>query len=280
MAAHGQARYWMLTVAQASEAYALFPPTEQCLADTLVWCKGQQEQGLGGLMHWQVVIGFSKPTRIAKIQRLYPGAHAEPTRSSAADDYVWKEDTRVPGSQFEFGRKPLRRNEPNDWVAIRESAKAGTFEDIPADVYVRNYSSIRRIASDNSRAIGMVRTISVRWGPTGTGKSRSAWNEAGMDAYPKCPSTKWWDGYRDHRHVVIDEFCGSIGISHLLRWFDRYPVNVEYKGGSTPLVATHIWITSNINPDHWFPEATIEQQDAIRRRYTTIENVTVPIIFE
>ena len=73
-----------------------------------------------------------------------------------------------------------------------------------------------------------------------------------MDAYPKDPRTKFWDGYKGHKYVVMDEFRGSIDISHLLRWMDRYPVIVEVKGSSSVLVAEKIWITSNLHPKDWF----------------------------
>lgn len=99
------------------------------------------------------------------------------------------------------------------------------------------------------------------WGPTGVGKSRRAWENAGIGAYPKDPRTKFWDGYNDHQHVVIDEFRGGIDIAHLLRWCDRYPVNVEIKGSSVCLSAKKIWITSNISPRDWYPlidQATFE----------------------
>jgi len=87
-----------------------------------------------------------------------------------------------------------------------------------------------------------------------------------MDAYPKAPSTKWWDGYRGHKNVVIDEFRGEVGIGHLLRWFDRYPVLVEVKGGSVVLKATHFWITSNLSPDAWYPNLDEETKSALKRR--------------
>ena len=72
--------------------------------------------------------------------------------------------------------------------------------------------------------------------------------------------------FLDHHHVVIDEFRGGIAINHLLRWFDRYPVIVEVKGGAVVLRATKIWITSNISPDDWFPELDEETKAALRRR--------------
>lgn len=112
------------------------------------------------------------------------------------------------------------------------------------------------------------REVIVFWGRTGSGKSRRAWDEAGLDAYPKDPRSKFWDGYRNQKHVVVDEFRGGIDISHVLRWFDRYPVVVEVKGSAVVLQATKIWITSNISPDDWYPELDNETKAALRRRLT------------
>ena len=112
----------------------------------------------------------------------------------------------------------------------------------------------------------MERKIFVFWGSTGTGKSRTAWEEAGLEAYPKDPRTKWWDGYTGQEHVVIDEFRGGIDIAHVLRWFDRYPVLVETKGGSIPLRATIIWVTSNLSPELWYPDLDADTFAALRRR--------------
>ncbi len=125
-------------------------------------------------------------------------------------------------------RRPVRR-------IIKVFTKLITKDRIPANVRVVNYRTIRAIGSDYSRAAGMERQCMVFWGKTGTGKSRRAWDEAGLDAYCKDPRTKFWDGYQDEENVVIDEFQGGIDISHLLRWLDRYPVRVEIKGASKPL---------------------------------------------
>jgi len=110
----------------------------------------------------------------------------------------------------------------------------------------------------------------VFWGTSGTGKSRRAWEEAGIQAYPKDPRTKFWDGYRGQEHVVLDEFRGDIDIAHILRWFDRYPVIVEVKGAATVLAAKKIWITSNISPDSWYPTLDAETKAALRRRFSQV----------
>lgn len=118
--------------------------------------------------------------------------------------------------------------------------------------------------------IGIERKVVVYWGPTGSGKSRRAWDEAGILAYPKDPRSKFWDGYNGQEHVVIDEFRGGIDISHILRWFDRYPVVVEVKGSAVILKAKKIWLTSNLHPDNWYIELDIETKEALKRRLEII----------
>ena len=142
---------------------------------------------------------------------------------------------------------------------------------IPADVRVVSYRTLRAIGSDYSKAVPMERNAFVFWGPTGTGKSRRAWDEAGMDAYCKDPRTKFWCGYQDEPNIVVDEFRGGIDIAHLLRWLDRYPVRVEIKGSSRVLKATCFWFTSNTNPRDWYPDIDYMTLEALMRRITIVE---------
>lgn len=174
--------------------------------------------------------------------------------------------TRVQGTQFEFGSLATRRNASTDWDAVRASAISANLNDVPADVYVRCYNQLRRIGQDHMRATPIERTCYVFWGSTGTGKSRRAWDEASFEAYTKDPRTKWWCGYTGQKHVVIDEFRGDIAISHMLRWLDRYPVIVETKGGAMPLAATTLWITSNLDPNYWYPDLDEQTRAALMRR--------------
>lgn len=66
--------------------------------------------------------------------------------------------------------------------------------------------------------------------------------------------------------VIIDEFRGDIGISNLLRWFDRYPCLVEIKGSSTVLCAQLFIVTSNLHPRDWYPTLDTETFAALERR--------------
>ena len=214
---------------------------------------------------------MAKQHRLAAIKQIFGQlCHAEPSRSEAAETYVFKENTAVPNTRFELGSKPFKRNSSTDWVDVLQRAKSSQFDDIPADVLVRCYSNLRRISADFATPMAIERTVHVFWGPTGTGKSRRAWSEAGLDAYPKCPNTKFWCGYNGHTNVVIDEYRGSISISNILRWFDRYPVLVEIKGSAVVLKATTIWITSNLHPREWYPDLDQLTQEALLRRLNIV----------
>lgn len=263
-----QAKYWLLTIPHRD-----FTPF---LPPNVSYIKGQLERGTGdgqgeGYLHWQLVVCFDVKKTLAYVKRIFGDtSHCERSRSAAAMDYVWKEDTRVQGTQFELGRLPLNRNSAKDWDSILDSAKTGDLAAIPSDVVIRCYGNLKRIRVDHMEPSAQVREVYVFWGTTGTGKSRRAWDEAGLNAYPKDPNSKFWDGYAGHLSVVIDEFRGAISISHMLRWLDRYPVIVEVKGSSCVLMAQKIWITSNLPPEQWYPDLDAETRAALRRRFTQV----------
>jgi len=258
-----KARYWILTIPH-SEFTPYLPPG-------CCYVTGQLELGETGYLHWQFIALFETQVRLSAIRKLFGPWHAEPTKSVLAEAYCHKDATRVQGTEFTIGKKPIKRCSAKDWTDILRSAQASRFEDIPPDVFVRYYSNLKRIAVESAQPIGIERTCTVLWGPTGTGKSRLAWEQAGVDAYPKDPCTKFWDGYRGQAFVVVDEFRGSIGISHLLRWLDRYPVLVEIKGSSTVFKAEKIWFTSNLHPRAWYKDVDEVTIDALMRRMEVIE---------
>jgi len=92
-----QGLYWMLTI-----PHHLYTPY---LPPGCVWSRGQLEQGEGGFLHWQILSCFRKKISLSGMRGLYGDVHAELTRSEAAVEYVWKEDTRVDGTQFDLGQR-------------------------------------------------------------------------------------------------------------------------------------------------------------------------------
>jgi len=67
---------------------------------------------------------------------------------NGASAYCLKEDTRLDGP-WEFGNKPIQRNNIKDWDKVRQLAKEGKHDEIPSDIFIRFYSSIKAITKDN-----------------------------------------------------------------------------------------------------------------------------------
>lgn len=259
-------QFWILTVPHSD-----WSPPSNLTNINACYIAGQRELSDGGFDHWQIVAYYANKVRMGTVKADFARtAHCEPTRSQAARDYVWKDDTAVEGTRFELGELPFRRNSKTDWEAVYNAAKCGSYDPIPARVIIQHYRNIKQITADNLVPAEIETSAIVYWGPTGVGKSRRAWFEAGMDAYPKDPRTKWWDGYRNQQHCVIDEFRGDIDIAHMLRWLDRYPCLIEQKGTTTVKSFKKIWITSNIPPEEWYPTLDFQTKDALLRRLTVI----------
>lgn len=265
-----QGRYWILTI-----RYADWSVPDQ-LPSLLAYIHGQQELGIGDSTapyhHWQLFCVSKRKLTIHQVKSCFTNtAHCELTRSEAAEDYCLKDETAIDGTRFELGIKPFKRNCELDWERVWQLAVDGNIMGIPASLRVQHYSSLRKIGADFACPEAVERTVYVYWGRTGTGKSRRAWMEAGINAYSKDPRSKFFNGYRGEEHAILDEFRGAIDISHFLRWLDRYPVHVDLKGYSGPLKVRKWWITSNVRPDSWFPDLDAATLDAMMRRFTIVE---------
>lgn len=259
-----QFKYFLLTIPKDKWS--------KCLPDGVCYIKGQEEVGEGGYEHWQLMVVTKRKTSVVGCKNMFcREAHVEPSRSSAAEEYVWKEESRVAGSQFELGVKPFKRNSKEDWALIKKQAQEGKLEEIPADIYLRFYSTLKKISVEYQKPIMRgPQEVIVIYGPTGVGKSRMAFEEVGEDYYIKSPLTKWFDGYHGQSTIIVDEFRGIVDISHVLKWLDRYPCAVEVKGSQVFLNTKKWVITSNLSPNDWYPTLDMETKYALRRRFTRV----------
>jgi len=265
-----QGIYWLLTIPH----HAFVP----YLPPGVAYIRGQLERGENtGYLHWQLSLVLSKKNELVSSRNYWDQNVTQSLVARLRRPIMsGKKIQELTELHLNWDDCLLKRNCQKDWDAVKSDAERGRLDDIPSDILVRYYGNIKRIHQDNLEAIGMEREIVCYWGTTGMGKSRRAWEEAGLNAYPKDPRSKFWDGYRGQEHVVFDEFRGGIDISHVLRWFDRYPVIVEVKGSSTVLKAKKIWITSNLHPNDWYPELDQETSALIRR--LTIVHFVNPLI--
>lgn len=138
-----QGRYWLCTIPWTPTEIESYdnrnelPPLPVECSEILVWSKGQGELGSTGYYHWQLMVGYSRKVSIRQLQQSFPrGGHFELSRSEAANTYVWKEETRLDGTQFEIGSRAFKPNSKEDWDRIWELATTGQWLEIPANIRV------------------------------------------------------------------------------------------------------------------------------------------------
>ncbi|AGA18368.1 hypothetical protein [uncultured marine virus] len=294
-----QQRAWCFTLNNPGEWRPVFDDSMRLLVYQL-------ERGDMGTPHLQGYVKYLERKTFAAVKTLWPSAHLEPAKASPMQNlaYCTKPEGRLDGP-WKYGdweRAMGNQGERNDWHDIKafltEQLQLGVltedelFDEVidrwPAKareeraVRVHTEACKRRlmrsaIAVNPSAGERSPPQIVVLWGPTGSGKTRRAWEEAGPLAYSK-PQGQWFDGYRGQANVILDEWPDeTIGIQLVLQMLDRYPLMVAVKGSFASWCPRRVWLTSNIEPSAWFPEASQRHRDALRRRlrdFGTIINVT------
>lgn len=243
-------------------------------SDALDYLVGQLEAApTTGEKHIQGFITLKAKKRLTWLKKnLDSEVHWEPAKGTAAQNRVYctKEDSRVEGP-WEFGEFVTQgRTKGLDKAIEMVKARAtdtAIAEEIPA-VYVRHYrglQELRRALKITAEQRTWLPELWVVFGPSGSGKSRWA-REAFPDAFWKSAGTPWWDGYWGQETVVLDDFTGRFmpltDFQHLL---DGNPMQVEIKGGSVPMLARRIVITSNWRPDEWYSEKVDPARSVCRR---------------
>lgn len=234
-----------------------------------------------GRRHVQGFVRFFRTHRVRGAQlalSLPPSTHFESARGSDADNlrYCSKEDSRVDDTQpFRFGNFG-NQGERNDLKGVVDAIRDRTFDPLE---YLSVQARYPKFISYWDMLLGRppIKEKEVYWiyGPTGTGKSRWAW-ERDPDLYPLASyNPEWWDGYIGQRTVLFDEFdIKSLKLDRILRICDRYPVMVPRKGAFSWLKAEQIIICSNKRYDECYPvddaEISSVQLDALARRITQV----------
>jgi len=265
-----QGRYWIGTIHENHGVWE--PPSE--LPEKCCWLRGQRERGAEGTVHWQLFAAFTKRIRLAGVKACIGNGHWEPTRSEAAEEYVFKEDTAIPDTRFELGSKKFNNNSATDWKKLRDLAKQGKLAeclDIAPEPTIRHYGALKHIARDFMSKPDDLQDVCGVWiyGPPGVGKSYKVRQDY-QDLYSKM-ANKWWDGYQGQQAVLIDDLDLShkcLG-HHLKIWADRYSFLAESKGHALHVRPSHIIVTSNYKPDDiWTEDSAL--LDAIKRRFNFI----------
>lgn len=218
--------------------------------------------------HLQGRITFSRAYRLTGLKKLVPRAHWEVTMCASDSLYVMKE-----GSDVIINVNNKNQGHRSDLDEIKEKLDNGVSQKVIAQEHFGSWVRYNRSFEKYSLLVTPPRDfkteLHIIWGAPGSGKSHTAYEEAGEDVYTKMGSNKWWDGYTGQECVVIDDFYGGMPWTNLLNIADKYKTQVETKGGMVPFVAKKIFITSNQHPQLWYSAEGCEW-GALERRITSI----------
>lgn len=157
------------------------------------------------------------------------------------------------------------------WDSALAAARRGDLDSIPAKMYVSHYNTWQKIRSlEGVKPSDMDGLLlhEWHWGVAGTGKSSTV-RKNYPDAFIK-NKTKWWDGYKGERTIIIDDWSPfTVGITDLLKeWSDRYAFQAEVKQGGMLIRPLRIIVTSQYTIDEIWQDR--ETRDAIRRRFPNV----------
>jgi len=222
-----------------------------------------KEVGESGTPHLQGMINFKSPISFNSIKKKIPRAHIEKT----IDQHGSMEYCKKDNDYYEAGEPPAQ-GKRSDIEEVRHIlTSGGNIRDVVS--VAKSIQSVR-MAEIHLKYFEKKRNWkpTVRWyyGATGTGKSKTAYEECDAhDPYVAMSTGKWFEGYDAHTHVIIDDMRKDFMKFHeLLRMLDRYAFTVECKGGSRQFLATDIYITSCYAPDEMF-ESREDVNQLIRR---------------
>jgi hypothetical protein len=233
-----------------------------------------REVGESGTPHLQGYIVFrSAKTLSAAIKTLPSRCHVEVAKGNSLQNFKY---CTKDGDFEEFGERPKTRGEKGDlekerWVDAFNAAKEGRFDDIPCDIRMRHYRTIKLIRRDHQPQLESLDDVCGIWiyGPPGTGKSHWA-RENYPNAYIKAQN-KWFDGYDPDVHdaVILDDLDNGCLGHYLKIWTDKYPFNAETKGGTVFIRPTKVIVTSNFKIEELHEKEQIVS--ALKRRFEVKE---------
>lgn len=224
--------------------------------------------------HVQGYVEFKKAMTMTAVKALMPRAHLENRRGTQAQATAYcKKD----GVFQEFGEcaKQGSRTDITDFLdTVRRGATTGELaEDHPVE-FVKYCKAAELLRG----SLGHPRTTKteVSWyhGATGCGKTRKAFEENAGAYFKDMSEGKWWDGYLQQSCVILDDMRRDTFKFHeLLRLFDRYPLRIQYKGGSTEFNSQKIVVTSCMTPDDMYNGRSDEDINQLIRRIDIVLHI-------
>lgn len=221
---------------------------ENCDCNLIVF--GEEACPKTGSIHLQGHVSFKRAYRMTALKKLRETAHWEAAKCSDYNYELKGENVFIKDNRKKKdGRSDLGHiaDMVDSGKTIREIARA-----YPSQ-FIRYGQGILRYLAVTIEPRCSVPEVTVLWGLTGSGKSRTAREMCDGSYWVWTPARgNWFDGYHGQKYVIFEEFRGQLPLGDLLTILDRYECPVQYKGGTIEFVATNIIITSPCHPKDWY----------------------------
>lgn len=241
-----------------------------------------KETGENGTPHLQGYVEFDEALTMGQVKKRLgcDRFHLEQRRGTQeqAVTYCKKDGEVFEAGEAKMGARPkgehTGKNQAMNFMDMIKDGKLSEIANHP-DCSFNTFKFCQTIAPlmEAQRDVNTPMNVRWYWGPTGTGKTRRAWYEAhklGLGpVYIKSTNSKWFDGYDGQKVIVFDDLRSSwFEYSYLLKLLDRYPTQVECKGGSRQWQATHVYVTCPFHPKDMYK--SMQERDL---EYDSIEQL-------
>lgn len=246
--------------------------------------------------HTHIYFVYENQKRFSTIQRLFEGqAHIDAAKGSSAQNkaYVlktgkWadteKEDTKIDGTQEEYGELPNDNGSRNYNPALQFLYNKivegrSTFElirDYPE--YLLNITDIDRVRTiilqEQYRNVFRQIECTYIYGKTNTGKTRYVMDTFGYNnVFRITDYAHPFDSYKTEHVLLFDEFSSSLPIQQMLMYCDGYPVELKARYSNKFCCAEKIYFTTNLPLEQQYTNIQCEQPgiwEAFLRRINKI----------
>lgn len=244
-----------------------------------------------GRKHWQGFVYFYDKKSLNQAQKILkcPKVHFE---IALSDDLNDQKDYIIGPYENEGKVKPynpdhvVKGEEPNqgkrsDLIELKNKILKGELscDDIITEMpeyyhqYGRTLDKLEDLRMSKVYRTEMTKGIWY-YGPTGTGKSHTAFKNFNPETHYVLPDDNgWWDNYRQQECVIINDFRGRISYNELLQIVDKWPHQVKRRGRPPiPFTSKRVIITSSLHPMEVYNNRTAEDNIAqFNRRFEIIK---------
>ena len=237
------------------------------------------EIGADGTEHFHFYIEKYAPIAFNTIKNLFPSAHIEKAMGTSQQnvEYIFKigehantdkAETHYPEYDWENGtRSEGNTNSSKKLIDLVKSgmAKPQIIELYP--IYLNRTRVIDELWSMYSPFKTTEREVEVTYifGKTGLGKTHLIHERHGykdvctITNYRDSGEKVYFDSYCGQDVLVLDEFHSNASLPSMLRWLDKYPVDLPARYNDKTACYTKVYIVSNIPLAEQF--TTIQDED-------------------